>query len=674
MSAKALGIAVALAALAAAWIVGPGAGGLLYALAYLLATAPGLTLGFLLFGRHQPAGWVAGALIGYVLTAFAIWIAIAAGLPSALSFSAVWLIACGVTWGVTRRRAEPLVVLPEWNGRAGSALALVLALTLALAVPPFARVGEPDDQGNHRYRAYFTADFVWHMALTSELAKFSSPPRNPYLASEAIHYYWTYFLLPAAVSQTGPAPVRSVETCLKVNAVLTGLLFMASVFMLAWAASGRPVAVAAAVCLVLLAGSFEGTYEIFRLWHRGQGLAELKDTNIDAITAWHFEGHRIDGLPRCLWYVPQHSMAYALGLVALTAAAAAGATGTLGAIAIQGVALACSTAINPFVGGIFAAAWGTSIVVDALRRPAPAHAILRHALAGVPVALALAWCIASRMVEGAGGVLEIGLRGASLHAPFLSLFLSLGPVLIPAVGGLLLLGGSNARGVVPSISLSLAALALMFFVRLRVDTSWVGFRAGQMFLVAAPPLVAGCLAAWWERPRLRLGAGLTFAVLLLLGLPTTVIDAYNAQDTSNRNVGPGDFHWTVVLDPEQQQALLWIKRATPRDAIVQMEPEVRGRDEWSLIPSFGERRMAAGLPISLMSVPAYQQRSDLVKTMFASNDAHEAATIAHDLRVDYIYVDALDRATYPGVEKFDRSPDLFVSRFKRGAVAVYEVR
>ena len=119
---------------------------------------------------------------------------------------------------------------------------------------------------------------------------------------------------------------------------------------------------------------------------------------------------------------------------------------------------------------------------------------------------------------------------------------------------------------------------------------------------------------------------------------------------------------------------MWIKRATRRDAVVQMEPEVRAREDWSLIPSFGERRMAAGLPISLLSVPAYQQRSDLVKTMFASADAREAAAIAHDLHVDYVYVDALDRATYPGVEKFERSPDLFVARFKRGAVTIYEVR
>ena len=46
------------------------------------------------------------------------------------------------------------------------------------------------------------------------------PPRNPYLASEPIHYYWTYFLVPAAASQTGPAPVRDVQTCLKVNALM----------------------------------------------------------------------------------------------------------------------------------------------------------------------------------------------------------------------------------------------------------------------------------------------------------------------------------------------------------------------------------------------------------------------------------------------------------------------
>ena len=39
---------------------------------------------------------------------------------------------------------------------------------------------------------------------------------------------------------------------------------------------------------------------------------------------------------------------------------------------------------------------------------------------------------------------------------------------------------------------------------------------------------------------------------------------------------------------------------TPPAAIVQMDPTARGRTTWSLIPSFAQRRMAAGLPISLL--------------------------------------------------------------------------
>ena len=158
-----------------------------------------------------------------------------------------------------------------------------------------------------------------------------------------------------------------------------------------------------------------------------------------------------------------------------------------------------------------------------------------------------------------------------------------------------------------------------------------------------------------------------------MGLPTTVIDAYNAQDVTNHDAGPG-FRWTVVLDPEQQQGLAWIRKATPRDAIVQMEPEVRGREDWSLIPSFAERRMAGGLPISLMNVPAYQATTDRVRQMFSTPSPIEAAAIARELGIDYIYVDGLDRARYPGAAKFDTAPGQFAPAFRRGAVGVYAVK
>ena len=672
MTPRALGLAIVIAVCACAWIVAHSAAGILYAFVVAAALTPGLPLGFTLFGRRHPAGWIAGCLIGYVLTAFGIWLAIAIGRPSGPAFALAWLVAGTAAHLLLGRRRDPLVALPEWTTAASAALALVLLLTLAVAVPPFARVGERDAQGNVAYRAYFTADFVWHTALTAELAKFSSPPRNPYLASEPIHYYWTYFLIPAAVSRTGPSPLHDVQSCLKVNALITGVLLMSSVFMLAWAATGNPDAVAAAVILVLLSGSFEGTYEIQRLWSRGEPLRALKEINIDAITAWHFEGLRIDGLPRCLWYVPQHSMAYSLGLIAVTAAIAAGATTPLAAIAIQGVALAGATALNPFVGGIFACVWGVAMLIDAMRRPAPGAAIVRHAVAAIPVGLALAWCVGSRMVEGAGDVLDVGFHGASRHAPWTTLFLSLGPVLIPSAAGLLLVRRGTLRAVVPPATLVLAALALLFLVRLRVDESWVGFRAGQMTLVAASPLIALALVRA-GRSRLRVVSGAAFAVLLVLGLPTTVIDAYNAQDVTNHEMG-ANFHWTVVLDPEQQQALAWIRKSTPHDAIVQMEPEGRGREDWSLIPSFAERRMAGGLPISLMSVPAYQATTDRVRQLFATPDPIEASAIAHELGINYLYVDEGDRVRYAGVAKFDASPDLFPVRFRRGVVAVYAVK
>jgi hypothetical protein len=513
------------------------------------------------------------------------------------------------------------------------------------------------------------------------VAKFTMPPRNPYLASQVIHYYWAYFLMPATISTLGPGLLGDIERCLKVNALLTGLLLMSTVFLSAWTAVGRPLPVAIAVALALVAASAEGSYEIYRLWTRGQPLRALRDINIDAITAWHFQGLRIDGLPRCLWYVPQHSMSYALGLVAITGAAACGSAGSMLAISLCGLALAGSTMLNPFVGGIFAAAWGIAIASDAVRRPQPLLLILRHSTTAVPVVCAVLWCVAAHMVDGAGDSLTFGFWGPPAHAPIVVLLLSLGPVLVLAAAGLAGRAEVPFGRVLPAIVLVGLALLVMYLVRLRVDTAWVPFRAGQMLLVAVPALVARGLAALGGLRRLRWAGVAAIVLAFVIGVPTTVIDAYNAQDVENMNVGPG-FHWTLVLHPDEERALTWIRTMTPPSALVQMEPTVRDRDlspgawgeRWSLIPSFGERRMAAGLPISLMRVPEYAEKSLQVKTIYQTASAHEAWTIARRLRIAFLYVDALDREAYEGAAKFDISPQFFQPAFRSGSVGVYEVK
>jgi uncharacterized membrane protein len=669
MTARSIALTIfCIALLTSAWLIG-GAGAWMYLLIYVLALAPGLPIGFALFARSHVGGWIAAAVIGYALTAFAMWAPIAARIPSCQTFLLSWAVVAALSWCVCRRIRTPAIRLPAWTAAGSTALLAVLVLTLAVATPPFAHVGRTDAAGNRYYRAYFTADFVWHSALTSEIGKFSMPPKNPYLARQPIHYYWTYYLLPAVASQVGPSPLRDVQLCLKMNALMTGLLLMSSVFLAAWTVAARAVASAIASSLGLLASSAEGLYQSFKLWQRGVALSELRNWNIDAVTAWPpLGGHRIDGLQRCLWYVPQHSMAYALGIIALVVAATAGPSASLSAIALAGVALGCSVAFNPLVGGIFALAYGLSIGVAGWREP---RTVLRHAVAALPVAAALLWCASNQMVEGAGGFLQFGLLGASRQQPVFTLFLSLGPILVTGVAGLIAANALPFSAAVPYAILAFLSLFLMYFVRLSVDQAWMAFRAGQMMIIALAALTARFIAASTTTSR-TLGAAVVVGLALVCGTPTTIIDEYNAQDIHNLAMGPG-FPWTIVVTPQQQRAYAWVRENTPAAAVVQMDARSRERSTWSNIPAFAERRMAGGLPISLLNIPEYAERSDRVRTMYSTSNPAEAENIAHSLRIDYVYVDEVERRAYPNGIRFDGAK-AFEKVFEDGPVAVYRVR
>jgi hypothetical protein len=333
--------------------------------------------------------------------------------------------------------------------------------------------------------------------------------------------------------------------------------------------------------------------------------------------------------------------------------------------------------MNPFVGAIFCVTYAGAVLVAAIRSGQGVRGLLRHATTIVPVAIALAWCMSNQMVEGAGGALQFGWLGDARNAPVTTLLLSLGPALAPAIVGVLawISARSAIIGRKPDVTapllLAVLSILLLYFVRLRVDTSWVGFRAGQMFLVAIPALVAVGLAISSGMRRVAIGVALAS---LLFALPTTVIDVYNAQDISNFNespVGP----WTVTVTRDEREALDWLRNATPATAVVQIDPIARKRETWSLIPSFAERRMAAGLPISLLDVPEYHEKSARVKTMYETPNPEEAWKIAHSLRIDYVYLDRVERRAYPGgARKFEAAPQYFAPVFHRGDVAVYRVQ
>src|SRR5262245_3570739 len=123
---------------------------------------PGWPIGRALVGRHHPARWIVGSLIGYGLTAVAIGMSMAVRQPRwwayLLAWTAMWLVSATVA----RRITAPVIRLPVWRRSTTAGLSIVLLLTLFIVSAPYARVGERDELGQSRYRAYFTADFVWH--------------------------------------------------------------------------------------------------------------------------------------------------------------------------------------------------------------------------------------------------------------------------------------------------------------------------------------------------------------------------------------------------------------------------------------------------------------------------------------------------------------------------------
>jgi hypothetical protein len=553
---------------------------------------------------------------------------------------------------------------------------------------PFARIGERGDDGTKHYRAYFTADFLWHVALTSELTRLELPPVDPYAAGHQLHYYWTYFLFPASVAAALPAAAPSIEGALLVNALCAGLFFVGIVFIFAWSVVPDAGAAAAGTLLAVLAASAEGAYVLWRLWRTGGPLAAVRDLNIDAITMWFFQGLTVDGLPRSLWYTPQHAGACALGLVALVVVTRTGCAGSVPSRLASGLALGLSVTISPFLGAAFSVVYGVAVLLDALvERRRIAARLVGHAWAALPVALAVTWVVLGGVLEGARGALVLGFQGRARNAPLVTILLALGPLLLPAVIGLAAaLGRAKAptrqagaagtvRPMLPAVAGLVVGLLLFYLVSLaKTDPVWVGWRAGQLMLVSLPPLVAVFVAGSRQRRRGRLAAGLVLAVAFAGGLPTTVIDTFNAQDVANAHMGAG-FPWTVRVGPDEQAAFDWIRRATPRDAVVQAEPTTRGRASWTHIPTFARRRMAAGLPISLVSMPYREEASQQVRNLYGTTDAVAAWTLARSLGIDYLYVDEVERAAFPpaSIAKFDDRPDLFVPAYRNPSVTIYAV-
>ena len=193
------------------------------------------------------------------------------------------------------------------SSRSCSSLLVVPLVTWA----PYDHVREPVAEGE-AYRAYFTADFVWAMTVTSELARVRCRPRIRFSRGESLHYYWMAHFLSGALYRNAAPWGIVVEQVVLIDGLAFGLAFVAFVYALARMAGASPAFAALAVAVGFLANSYEGLNRLWILYERGASFDAVTDYNIDAVTRWFYQGMPVDGLQRLLLYQPHHLTGYVM--------------------------------------------------------------------------------------------------------------------------------------------------------------------------------------------------------------------------------------------------------------------------------------------------------------------------------------------------------------------------
>ena len=639
-------------------------------------SAAGVVFAGCALGRTPAAwrsAWLIGPALGFGFGVFGLLLFWAAGVQSALVLGLApffTLLLALVAW----RLGGTSLRLPELDRRDITAVSVALLVVPIVTFAPYTHVASKTPEGD-AYRAYFTADFVWAMTVTAELAKGDVPPANPFLSGQPMRYYWMSHLLSGAAYRSLRSRGVTTEQVVLVDGLAFGLAFVAFFYWLIRASGGEPAFAALAVVIGFLANSYEGLDRLWVFAQTGEGLDALRSINIDAVTRWFYQGMPVDGLQRLLLYQPHHLTGYVLALSALWLVGLAERVADISVALWAGILLGLAFLFSTFTAIIVGGAVGLLFAVRLVQQRA-LKSILHCAILGaVPVAVGIAISAALGYTDpGEGLLIQFGINPVALRSWQYVLLLSFGPLLLGGIAGLLrprwLAGAGAAAG-------ALVASALVFYFTADVPDMggvWVGWRSGHLLLIAFSIIAAAALTAGWRRPALRVPLALAVLVATVPAIPTVAIDVYNAQDIANREQGP-TFPWTLVITPPEREALTWIRRATPPDAIVQVEPYVRDSGTWAYIPAFAERRMAGGLPISMIPLAPYREASENVRAgifqAFAATDAH---TMARHLGIDYLVIGEVERENYaPAIKLMADRPDLFRPVFENSAVTVYAV-
>ena len=668
---------MAAAFLATLYALGPLHWGVVLVAVLVWFALPGVALAHWLYRAQPGAGaatLLAGPGWGYVLSTFGLLALWATGARSIAVVLAAPVL--GLVLALPARRLAGAFSIPRFTRADLAACALVLFAVPIIVGRPFAHVGFDLPEGR-AYRAYFTADFVWGVAVVAELAKGDMPPQNPYHLNDPLRYYWLMHLLPGAEHRAfGGSP--TADQLLLVNSLWSALVFSGFLYFFVRHFVAAPWAAALACVFVLFCSSFEGLERIWWHWSQNQPIIpNLRMMNIDAVTGYiaRYSGMKVDGLHRLLLYQPQHQTAYLLGISAVLLVQQARDISRTALYLIVGVFLAATMLVSSFVSmmltGMAAAYIAWRILTERQWR-----VIVPGALAAaLPMAGALVLANRLGYVDTGGELIRFGLNSLATHNAAIVIFLNLGPVLLCAALGVAFAVRAGTLNRLVPLAFMLAVCATFYFMLDLPDSNnSVGWHSTKVAFVVLTPLVGYAFQELWALPTPARLAGVTgVAIIAVAALPTVAVDLYNTQDIWNRGRGPA-YRWTVLLTPDEIEGLEWIKSGTFKSARVQVEPIVRGNDTWAYIPAFAERRMSSGFPLSMIPLAKYRAANERIKKLYQATTIEDAHRLAVGQCIDYLVIGGPERAAYPQLEPLlDQHRDLFVPAFRNGTLTVYYV-
>lgn len=658
------------------FLIGSRAGMAALVLTPLWMALPGIVLARSVFADRDPshvAAWLMGPALGIGFSVFGLFLLWAAGVHGWLAITA----GPALTWALAlaaRRVGAPTLRLPSFDRRDVVAVALLLLMVPAITWAPYVHVRAPVADGE-AYRAYFTADFVWGMTVASEISKGDVPPANPFLKGQPLHYYWLSHLLSGALYRNVAPWGITLEQVILIDGLAFGLAFVAFFYGIARFAGAGAVSGVIGVVTAFVANSYEGIERLWTYYRRGVSFAEVKTLNIDAVTRWFYDGMPVDGLQRMLLYQPHHLTGYVFALSALWIVGFAEDVTETSVALTAGSLLGLSFLFSTFTAIIVGVAVGALFAVRLIARRAWG-AIWQCAVLGMaPVLVGVGVSIALGYTDPRQGLLiQVGPNAVAWHRWPIVLLLNFGPLIVAGAIGLTRLSWTR-RGGAAAAMLVASALAFYFFTDVPDEQDvWVGWRAGHLLLIGFAIIGASLLSSAWHVRALRAPVVLLVLLAVIPAVPTVAIDVYNAQDITNREAGPS-FPWTLVVTPPEREALDWLRRSTARDAVVQFEPDARGVGWWCYLTAFGERRMAAGLPGSMIPVRPYAIATETVKSgIFKADNAHDAHLIARSMGINYLFVGGVERRRYgAAVTAIEQAPDLFEPVFHNDAVTIFLV-